>query len=256
MQLGVNFIKTTSFKDRFEDLVWDMDIKPDVLEYKWNLLMGEFTFSEKTTKWFKDMYDIRGSWIPAFFNDFPRCGLMKTTSRSESMNSFFNSYSQDGNFLISFMMNYDNAIQKMRYSQKELDHKTKGAQYIMKSPREIEKHAANMYTSKMFFEVQEEMFKGAWFCEVTEFNQGEGWELYAINHLNKKHEVKAKYKVFSLLVTAEYTLILTYDYPNKIICVLYCLLVTSEYTHILTYDFHDKIICVLYCFLFLTYNRL
>ncbi|XP_023766204.2 protein FAR1-RELATED SEQUENCE 4-like [Lactuca sativa] len=109
----------TDFRKRFSKLVWDINMKPDVFEVKWGLLMKEFNLED--TRWFKDMFTIRDSWIPGYFSDIPMCGLMKTTSRSESMNSFFNTYSESGNLLLNFMMNYDTAIQKQRNTQRELD---------------------------------------------------------------------------------------------------------------------------------------
>nr|KAJ0203751.1 hypothetical protein LSAT_V11C500287380 [Lactuca sativa] len=73
-------------------------------------------------RWFNDMFELRDKWIPTYFSDTRMPGLMKTTLRSESMNSFFNTYSQSGNLLLHFMMNYDTTIQKQRNTQKELDH--------------------------------------------------------------------------------------------------------------------------------------
>nr|KAJ0194367.1 hypothetical protein LSAT_V11C800421060 [Lactuca sativa] len=124
------------FRKRFSKLVWDINMKPDVFEVKWGLLMNEFNLED--TRWFKDMFTIRDSWIPRYFSDIPMCGLMKTTSRSESMNSFFNTYSESGNLLLNFMMNYDTAIQKQRNTQRELDKASKKASYKMQTPREIE----------------------------------------------------------------------------------------------------------------------
>jgi len=180
-------------------------MEPDMFEHKWKLLMEEFNFGEN--KWFEDIFKIRTSWIPAYFKDFPMCGLMKTTSRSESMNSFFNSYSQGDNFLMNFLLNYDNAIQKLRHTQRELNHKTKIANYVFKSPRKIEQHAAEVYTSSLFFDIQKELFKAAWFCDEEGFNEGDGWEVYTVIHKNKKNELKAKFKVSFCLITHDLFLV-------------------------------------------------
>ncbi|XP_052625926.1 protein FAR1-RELATED SEQUENCE 6-like [Lactuca sativa] len=123
----------TDFRKRFSKFVWDINIKPDVFEVKWGLLMKEFNLED--TRWFKDMFTIRDSWIPGYFSDIPMCGLMKTTSRSESMNSFFNTYSESGNLLLNFMMNYDTAIQKQRNTQRELDRASKKASYKMQASK-------------------------------------------------------------------------------------------------------------------------
>nr|KAJ0209844.1 hypothetical protein LSAT_V11C400183770 [Lactuca sativa] len=157
----------TDFRKRFSKLVWDINMKPDVFEVKWGLLMKEFNLED--TRWFEDMFTIRDSWIPRYFSDIPMCGLMKTTSRSESMNSFFNTYSESGNLLLNFMMNYDTAIQKQRNTQRELDRASKKASYKMQTPREIELQASKVYTN--------------------------GWEVYIVQHNISKSDFKNEFKV-------------------------------------------------------------
>nr|KAJ0205004.1 hypothetical protein LSAT_V11C500284820 [Lactuca sativa] len=101
-------------------------------------------FNLEDMRWFKDMFTKRDSWILGYFNDIAMCGLMKTTSRSESMNSFFNTYSESDNLLLNFMMNYDTAIQKQRNTQRELDNTSKKTSYKMQTPREIELQASKV----------------------------------------------------------------------------------------------------------------
>ncbi|XP_052619601.1 protein FAR1-RELATED SEQUENCE 5-like [Lactuca sativa] len=151
-KISDDLFTNTDFRKRFSKLVWDINMEPDVFEVKWGLLMKEFNLED--TRWFKDMFTIRDSWIPGYFSDIPMCGLMKTISRSESMNSFFNTYSESGNLLLNFMMNYDTTIQKQRNTQRELDRASKKASYKMQTPREIELQASKIYTSTLFFEVE------------------------------------------------------------------------------------------------------
>ncbi|CAI9286694.1 unnamed protein product [Lactuca saligna] len=134
-KISDDLFTNTDFRKRFSKPVWDINMKPDVFEVKWGLLMKEFNIED--TRWFKDMFTIRDSWIPGYFSDIPMCGLMKTTSRSESMNSFFNTYSESGNLLLNFMMNYDTAIQKQRNTQRELDRASRKASYKMQTPRDV-----------------------------------------------------------------------------------------------------------------------
>ncbi|KAL7586535.1 hypothetical protein Lser_V15G37318 [Lactuca serriola] len=118
-----DLLKNKDFKKRFNKLVWNMHIKPDEFEKKWELIINEFNLEDK--RWFNDMFELHDKWIHAYFSDTRMSALMKITSRSESMNSFFNTYSQFGNLLLHFMMNYETSIQKQRNTQKELDHLTK-----------------------------------------------------------------------------------------------------------------------------------
>ena len=78
------------FKKRFNKLVWDMYIECDVFELKYESLMKKINLEDE--RWFKDSFENKEAWVPSYFHDFPRCGLMKTTSRFESINSIFNVY--------------------------------------------------------------------------------------------------------------------------------------------------------------------
>nr|KAJ0201679.1 hypothetical protein LSAT_V11C600311780 [Lactuca sativa] len=140
------------------------------------------------------MFELRDKWIPAYFSDTRMSGLMKTTSRLESMNSFFNTYSQSGNLLLHLMMNYDTTIQKQRNTQQELDHQTKKAVYKFISPRPIEKHAAKVYTGTLFYEVQKEIYKGSWYCQYEHLGTKNGWELYKVEQLNKNSDLKTEFE--------------------------------------------------------------
>ena len=75
------------------------------------------------------------------------------------------------------MMNYDSVIQKQRNTQKELDYETKKAVYQFRTPGEIEKHVAKVYITTLFFEVQKEIFKSAWFCSYSHAEIENGWKV-------------------------------------------------------------------------------
>ncbi|GKB66636.1 FAR1-related sequence 5-like protein [Tanacetum coccineum] len=82
------------------------------------------------------------SKIPAYFIDSPLYGLMRTTSRSESENSFFKSFTSPEATLVSFMMSYESAMERQRYRQETLDFKTIDAAPKCETKLEIERHAA------------------------------------------------------------------------------------------------------------------
>ncbi|XP_052626055.1 protein FAR1-RELATED SEQUENCE 5-like [Lactuca sativa] len=145
-KVSADFLKNTDFRKRFTKLVWNVYIEPEVFESRWKLLIRKFKLQDK--RWFKDMYRDRKLWIPAYFKDMPLHGLMKTTSRSENVNSFFNKYSNSGNLLIYFMMNYDTTIGKQGNAQQKLEHDTKNAKHEMTLPSGLLEHAAAVYTKK------------------------------------------------------------------------------------------------------------
>ncbi|GKC52571.1 hypothetical protein Tco_1075316 [Tanacetum coccineum] len=81
-----------------------LELRPEYLtgmddegEVTWGKLMEEFKLENH--KWLTKMFNICSSWIPAYFIDSLLCGLMRTTSRSETM-------------------------KKQRHVKERLDHKT------------------------------------------------------------------------------------------------------------------------------------
>nr|KAJ0188488.1 hypothetical protein LSAT_V11C900500290 [Lactuca sativa] len=134
--------------------------------------------------------------------------VFETTSRSESMNSFFNTYSESGNLLLNFMMNYDTAIQKQRNTQREFDRASKKASYKMQTPREIELQASKVYTSTLFFEVQKEIYKACFFCTYLYVGIEDGWEVYIVQHKNSKSDFKNGFKCMGVLCRHAFTIMM------------------------------------------------
>ncbi|XP_023751749.1 protein FAR1-RELATED SEQUENCE 5-like [Lactuca sativa] len=110
-------LSNSDFKKCINQLVWNMNIEPSEFENKWDMMLSEFHL--KDNKWLDDMFNKRDKWIPSYFRDIPMCGLMKTTSRSESSNSFFNVFFSPTNLLVNFMFNFDTALSKQRHEQKD-----------------------------------------------------------------------------------------------------------------------------------------
>ncbi|GJT28889.1 FAR1-related sequence 5-like protein [Tanacetum coccineum] len=88
------------------------------------------------------MFNLREIWIPAYFIDSALYGLMRTTLRSESENSFFKSFTSHGATLVSFMMSYESEMERQRYRQDSLDFKTIDAAPKCITQLDIELHAA------------------------------------------------------------------------------------------------------------------
>ncbi|GKA87063.1 FAR1-related sequence 5-like protein [Tanacetum coccineum] len=132
----------TNFRKDFHKLVWNVYIGPDVFEQQWNDMISQYNLHDN--KWLFDIYAIRERWVPGFFKDVPMCGLMKTTSRSESSNAFFQIYSHEGNTLVQFMLCFESAMEKQRYIQRVLDNALNGSTPTMLIELPFEKHACNV----------------------------------------------------------------------------------------------------------------
>nr|KAJ0211162.1 hypothetical protein LSAT_V11C400207320 [Lactuca sativa] len=158
-KVSADFLKNTDFRKCFTKLVWNVYIEPEVFESRWKLLMRKFKPQDK--RWFKDMYRDQKLWIPAYFKDMPLHGLMKTTSTSESVNSFFNKYSNS-------------------------EHDTKNAKHEMTLPSVLLEHAAA---------VKKEIFKAVWYCSIDSVEKIDGWQVVMITQTDKSKQLKIKYKV-------------------------------------------------------------
>ena len=155
-----------------------MFIEPLTFEEKWAQLIEDFDL--KNHKWLTKMFNLREIWIPAYFIDSPLFGLMRTTSRSESENSFFKSFTSPGATLVSFMMSYESAMERQRYRQEALDFKTIEAAPKCQTKLPIELHAARVYTRTIFLLVQTEIIEGCWTCTIQDLKINEGCEAVII----------------------------------------------------------------------------
>ncbi|GJR26820.1 FAR1-related sequence 5-like protein [Tanacetum coccineum] len=162
----------TYFKDKFGKIIWNMFIGPEEFEDRWNKLMEEFNLVNH--KWLSMMYRLRSSWIPAFFVDSPLCGLMRTTSRSESENSFFSYFTSSGSTLVKFMLCYESAMERQRHTQEKLDHQSFDSFPTLLTPLPIEDHAAKVYTRNLFIRVQKKIVAGSWLCSIMGMSSDEG----------------------------------------------------------------------------------
>ncbi|GKB67838.1 FAR1-related sequence 5-like protein, partial [Tanacetum coccineum] len=87
------------------------------------------------------MYCLISSWVPAFFVDSSLCGLMRTTSRSKSENSFFLCFTSSGSTLVKFMLCYESTMERQRHTQEKLDHQSFDSFLALLTPLPIEQHA-------------------------------------------------------------------------------------------------------------------
>nr|GEX34896.1 hypothetical protein [Tanacetum cinerariifolium] len=124
----------------------------------------------------------KSSWVPAFFFDSPLCGLMGTTSRSESKNLFFSNFTSSGSTLVKFMLFcYESAMERQRHTQEKLDHQSFDLFPALLTPLPIEEHAAKVYTRSLFIRVQKEIVAGSWLCLITGMSSDEKYTVRIID---------------------------------------------------------------------------
>ncbi|GKB98297.1 FAR1-related sequence 5-like protein, partial [Tanacetum coccineum] len=111
----------TNFRKDFHKLVWNVYIGPDVFEQRWNDMISQYNLHDN--KWLSDI-----------------------------SNAFFQIYSHEGNTLVQFMLCFESAMEKQRYTQRVLDNASNGSTPTMLTELPFEKHACDVYIPSIFRE--------------------------------------------------------------------------------------------------------
>lgn len=83
-KVGPDLKEDDEFHDSLGLCVWSSET-PEEFERRWARVMMHYGLERH--EWFVGRFNIRSSWVPAYFRDIPLSGLLRTTSRSESSNS-------------------------------------------------------------------------------------------------------------------------------------------------------------------------
>ncbi|XP_074298524.1 uncharacterized protein LOC141629418 [Silene latifolia] len=107
-KVGPTICQNTNFLKEINSIVWDGEIDTQEFELRWKSILSSYELSDH--EWLKSMFDIRSSWILAYFRDIYLGGIMRTTSRSESENSFFGNFTNPHLTLVEFWMRFQSAM--------------------------------------------------------------------------------------------------------------------------------------------------
>ncbi|XP_031116728.1 protein FAR1-RELATED SEQUENCE 5-like [Ipomoea triloba] len=157
-KVGSTLAKNEEFRRALNAVVWNEKLKIEEFEVRWHHIMEDYGLSEH--KWFKQMFEVREFWIPAYFHNVYMGGLLRTTSRSEAENSVFGSYTSQHASLVEFFLQFEAAIDTQRHKQAKLNADCESKFPEMKTPLKIERHTATIYTIAIFYDVQEEIYAG------------------------------------------------------------------------------------------------
>ncbi|XP_042051398.1 protein FAR1-RELATED SEQUENCE 5-like [Salvia splendens] len=179
-------------KKDLDSCIWSELLEPEEFEETWLTIMDQYGLQNES--WFTTMFTQREYWIPAYFRDFQMGSLLKTTSFSESENSFFKRYTKPHFNLADFVMHYNSALDAQRNISERLDFSDATKVPILSTEFLFEKHAADMYTDRIFQQVQDEIVEAHRRCRMTHFEMEDNTEIYTItdSHRNKvvvRHEV-------------------------------------------------------------------
>lgn len=100
-KLPKSLLGNEDFKKELNACVWSDLLEPDEFDIIWNDIMERYGLED--VHWFGSMFEDREFWVPAYFRDFPMGSLLRTTSMSESENSFFKNYTKPRANLVQFI---------------------------------------------------------------------------------------------------------------------------------------------------------
>ncbi|XP_057770751.1 protein FAR1-RELATED SEQUENCE 5-like [Salvia miltiorrhiza] len=178
-KLPISLRENAELTSRLYEVAWSEFDEPSDFEEKWFEVINEYGLAEHS--WFSDMFSKRTYWIPAYFRDLSMSGLFRTTSMSESENSFFRKYLNRNSNLASFYIHYESAMQAQRHSYKQLCMTDQTTTPKLKTHSSIEQHASDIYTRKIFLEVQVEIFEALNRCCIKSMDTGAEEHKYVID---------------------------------------------------------------------------
>ncbi|KAH6763030.1 hypothetical protein C2S52_020463 [Perilla frutescens var. hirtella] len=105
--------------------------------------------------------------------NLPMSGLCRTTSISESVNSFYSRFLRSKLNLVEFLMNFDSALDTQRHAHTYLDSVDESSIPQLKTPFTFEKHDATVSTRNKFYEVQKEIEDACYVCRVCNISEND-----------------------------------------------------------------------------------
>ena len=160
---------------------------PDEFESQWNYIMTKYALTGN--EWFSTKFAIRQSWIPAYFMDIPLAGILRTTLRSESANSFFNRFIQRKLTFVEFWLRFDTALDCQRQEELKADNASLHNTPKLMTPWAMEKQCSVIYTQEVFKNFQEQIVAARDHCIVQGISESEDMKCFTISSLSGKERV-------------------------------------------------------------------
>ncbi|KAK1396433.1 hypothetical protein POM88_006296 [Heracleum sosnowskyi] len=153
-KVGPTLSSNKKFVENLKSAVYSDHLTPDEFEERWNAVISEYKLESNT--WLTELFNIRDQWIPAYFSDIEMAGLLRTTSRSESSNFFFQHFHESGDTLVEFYSSFESAMDKQRLRYAENENRSEQIP-TTDTTMSIEKDASKLYTLEIFYLVREEI---------------------------------------------------------------------------------------------------
>ncbi|KAM3228658.1 hypothetical protein ACQJBY_059959 [Aegilops geniculata] len=184
-KIGPIIREDSDFWDRMNSCVWGSET-PAEFESQWNSVITEFGLEEND--WLVKRFSIRESWIPAYFMDIPLAGILRTTSRSESANSFFNRFIHRKLALVEFWLRFDTALECQREEELIADNSSIHTTPQLLTPWAMEKQGRHVFTYEVFEKFQKEIIAARDHCCIQGIEQDEAVKIVTLR--GRSHKIR------------------------------------------------------------------
>ncbi|CAH9105281.1 unnamed protein product, partial [Cuscuta epithymum] len=171
-KVGPILSNNEAFMSSLNSIVWSHYLDTTQFEDKWTSLMEEYDLTAHD--WFCHMFELRRWWIPSYFRDTFMAGLLHTTSRSESENSFFREFTNPHFSLVEFFMQFESAMDAQRHNHDKLNSDSEAYIPDLKTPLAMEKAATDVFTRSVFYDLQVELSSACFACRVIHVDGRDG----------------------------------------------------------------------------------
>ncbi|XP_074299202.1 protein FAR-RED IMPAIRED RESPONSE 1-like [Silene latifolia] len=179
------------FLKKLNAIIWDEDIEPAEFDAKWEEIGREHNVNN--IDWFQEMYAKRRQWVMAHCRDLDMGGVMRTTQRSESENSFFKRFESKSGTLVEFTMRFDSAMDQQRHTQKQIDNCNRHSFPEISTHLAIEVHGAEVYSHKVFEEFKEEAKWSIGTCKSRGFTECGSLEVTTVRDASRERNYEVTY---------------------------------------------------------------
>jgi hypothetical protein len=187
-KIGGSVNDNDEFNKSFKSCVWGSET-PEEFEDTWRFIMTRFELEKN--EWLSHMFSIRKMWIPAYFKDIFLAEILRTTSRSESENSFYGNFLNPNVSLVDFWMRFDSAIEAQRHNELLADNNSIHSTPKLMLDRGIERHARDVYTRENFYIFHQELWAACVDCGIENKKEEYGMVIF---HINDNSDVNGKFR--------------------------------------------------------------
>jgi hypothetical protein len=158
--LGNDMAKNEDLRREFNEII-DHIMTKDEFERRWAEMIIKYNVGDNTH--LKDVYDLRSSFVPAYFRDrfFP---FLQTTARSEGFNAVLKRYVRPHNSLVHFFRQYMKLQEKIEVAEDGNEFEMEEKTLRMWGEWPLEKQAIQVYTRPIYLRFRAEIRK------VTSYN--------------------------------------------------------------------------------------